>query len=132
MRTCPLLFAAVIAAGSLCQAQSGIAEVNNTRLVPAARRLWPAVVLLHGGNLDSRMWDDQFLPLSHSFTVIRHDIRPYRRSAVTKKGFSSVEDLRALLDHLGITRASLVGLSLGGGSQSISRSRIRNASTSSS
>ena len=54
------------------------------------------------------------LPLSQSFTIVRHDIRPSGRSAPSEKGFSSVEDLRALLDHLGIARASLVGLSLGG------------------
>lgn len=47
------------------------------------------------------MWDDPYVPL-------------YGRSAPTEKGFSSVEDLRAVLDHLRIRRASLLGLSLGG------------------
>ena len=112
MRTTILLLTALL--GSLGQAQSGIAEVNNTRLYFERAGSGPAVVLLHGGNLDSRMWDDQVAPLSQSFTVVRHDIRPYGRSAPSEKGFSSVEDLRALLDHLGIARASLVGLSLGG------------------
>ena len=113
MRTTILLFmAAMVSAFSA--PQSGIAEVNNTRLYYERAGSGPAVVLLHGGNLDSRMWDDQFVPLSRMFTVIRHDIRPYGRSAATEKGFSSVEDLRALLDHLQIKRASLVGLSLGG------------------
>ena len=46
--------------------------------------------------------------------MVRYNIRPYGRSATTEEGFSSVEDLRALLDHLRISRASLVGLSLGG------------------
>jgi 3-oxoadipate enol-lactonase len=112
MRATLLLLTLLI--GSLGQAQSGIAEVNNTRLYFERAGAGPVVVLLHGGNLDSRMWDDQFVPLSRSFTVVRHDIRPYGRSAPSEKGFSSVEDLRALLDHLQITRASLVGLSLGG------------------
>ena len=100
--------------GTLDQTRSGTAEVNDTRLYYERAGSGPAVVLLHGGNLDSRMWDDQFVPLSQSFTVVRYDIRPYGRSAPSEKGFSSVEDLRALLDHLGIPRASLVGLSLGG------------------
>jgi pimeloyl-ACP methyl ester carboxylesterase len=104
----------MVLSGSLGQTQSGIAEVNNTRLYFERTGSGPAVVLLHGGNLDSRMWDDQVSPLSQSFTVVRHDIRPYGRSAPSEKGFSSVEDLRGLLDHLGIKRASLVGLSLGG------------------
>ena len=100
--------------GWLSQSQSGIADVNNTRLYFERAGSGPPVVLLHGGNLDSRMWDGQFVPLSQRFTVIRHDIRPYGRSALSEKGFSSVDDLRGLLDHLGIARASLVGLSLGG------------------
>ena len=111
MRTTTLL---LLAAASFSAAQAGIAEVNNTRLYYERAGSGPAVVLLHGGNLDSRMWHDQYVPLSQMFTVIRYDIRPYGRSANTEKGFSSVEDLRGLLDHLRIRHASLVGLSLGG------------------
>ena len=102
MRTM-LLVTTLAAAGSLGQTPSGIAAVNNTRLYFERAGSGPAVVLLHGGNLDSRVWDDQFLPLSQLFTVVRHDIRPYGRSAASEKEFSSVEDLRALLDHLKIT-----------------------------
>jgi 3-oxoadipate enol-lactonase len=93
---------------------SGIAEVNGTRLYYERTGSGPVVVLLHGGNLDRRMWDEQIPVLSKSFTVIRYDIRPYGRSAGTEKGFSSVDDLRALLDYLHVKNASLVGLSLGG------------------
>jgi 3-oxoadipate enol-lactonase len=114
MRPAIVLLTALAAFGAARQERSGIAEVNGTRLYFERAGSGPAVVLLHGGNLDARMWDDQFVPLSQSFTVVRHDIRPYGRSATSEKGFSNVDDLRALLDHLGITRASLVGLSLGG------------------
>jgi pimeloyl-ACP methyl ester carboxylesterase len=94
--------------------RNGIAEVNGTRLYYETTGSGRHVVLLHGGNLDSRMWDDQMPFLAKSFTVTRYDIRPYGRSALTEKGFSSVDDLAALMDVLGIKRASLVGLSLGG------------------
>ena len=92
MRTTILLLTALL--GSLGQAQSGIAEVNNTRLYFERAGSGPAVVLLHGGNLDSRMWDDQVAPLSQSFTVVRHDIRPIRpvravREGVLQRGGSS-------------------------------------------
>jgi pimeloyl-ACP methyl ester carboxylesterase len=96
------------------RASSGIAEVGGTRLYYEQAGSGPHVVLLHGGNLDSRMWDDQVPYLAKSFTVTRYDIRPYGRSATTEKGFSSVDDLTALMDSLGIQQASLVGLSLGG------------------
>ena len=93
---------------------SGIAEVNGTRLYYERAGTGPAVILLHGGNLDARMWDDQMPTLVKAFSVIRYDIRPYGRSAATEKGFSSVEDLRTLMEYLNIKTASLVGLSLGG------------------
>ncbi len=93
---------------------SGVAAVNRTSLYYERAGTGPTVVLLHGGNLDARMWDDQVPALEKSFTVIRYDIRPYGRSAATEKGFSSVDDLIALVDYLGVRSTSLVGLSLGG------------------
>jgi pimeloyl-ACP methyl ester carboxylesterase len=95
-------------------AASGTAAVNGTRLYYERTGSGPHVVLLHGGNLDLRMWEEQSAFLAKSFTVTRYDIRPYGGSAVTEKGFSSVDDLAALMDYLGVQRASLVGLSLGG------------------
>lgn len=109
-----LLFVLSSHASAQAPPPSGIAEVNGTRLYYERGGQGPAVILLHGGNLDARMWDDQMPVLVKSFTVIRYDIRPYGRSAGTEKGFSSVEDLRALMDHLNVKTASLVGLSLGG------------------
>ena len=109
-----ILFVLASHVGGQAPPASGIAEVNGTRLYYERAGGGPAVVLLHGGNLDSRMWDDQMPVLVKSFGVIRYDIRPYGRSAETEKGFSSVEDLRALMDYLNVKSASLVGLSLGG------------------
>ena len=109
-----IVFVLASQAGGQAPPPSGVADVNGTRLYYERAGSGPAVILLHGGNLDSRMWDDQMPVLVKSFSVIRYDIRPYGRSAETEKGFSSVEDLRALMDHLNVKTASLVGLSLGG------------------
>src|SRR5687767_15644013 len=97
--TCVALGAAAAAQPA---SRTGIAEVNGTRLYYETTGSGPHVVLLHGGNLDSRMWDDQVPFLEKSFTVTRYDIRPYGRSAVTEKGFSSVDDLAALMQFLAI------------------------------
>jgi pimeloyl-ACP methyl ester carboxylesterase len=95
---------------------TGAIEVaNGTRLYYEEAGVGPAVVLIHGFTLDTRMWDDQFLPLAQGFRVIRYDLRGFGRSALPDGPYSHVQDLRALLDHLGIARASLVGLSKGGG-----------------
>lgn len=72
------------------------------------------VVLIHGGGLDSRMWDREFEDLAREFRVIRYDVRGFGRSSPGAEPFSHVEDLRRVLDAAGAGSVSLVGLSLGG------------------
>jgi len=93
---------------------SGFAEVNGTRLWYESVGRGPAVVLIHGGLVDSRLWDDQMRPLGRSFRVVRYDLRGFGKSDPPSGRFSPIEDLRALLDFLSIDRATVVGLSLGG------------------
>jgi pimeloyl-ACP methyl ester carboxylesterase len=93
---------------------SGFAEVNGTRLYYETAGRGPAVVLIHGGLNDSRLWDEQMKPLSKRFRVVRYDLRGFGRSNAEPVEFWPTEDLRALLDFLKIERATLVGLSLGG------------------
>jgi 3-oxoadipate enol-lactonase len=75
-----------------------------------------AVVLVHGFTLDARMWDDQVAALRDMAVVVRYDARGFGRSSAPAAGvaYSHSADLLALLDHLGVARALLVGLSMGG------------------
>jgi pimeloyl-ACP methyl ester carboxylesterase len=114
---CALLFCAgaVVAGGAQSgKSVSGFAEVNGTRLYYETAGRGPAVVLLHGGLNDSRLWDEQMKSLSKHFRVVRYDLRGFGRSNAEPVEFWPTEDLRALLDFLKIERATLVGLSLGG------------------
>jgi len=65
-----LLAAALLGAGlarsSGPEAQSGMAEVREPRLYYEMAGKGEAVVLIHGGGLDCRMWDGQFAALSRS------------------------------------------------------------------
>ena len=90
------------------------AEVNGTRLSYEIAGQGPAVILIHGGLVDSRLWDDQMNDFSKQCRVVRYDLRGFGKSADATEPFSHIEDLRALLDFLKIERATLVGLSLGG------------------
>lgn len=72
------------------------------------------LVLVHGGSMDHRMWDDQFEFFARRFRVIRYDVRGYGLSRSLYGPHRDYEDLGLLLDHLGIERAHLMGLSLGG------------------
>ncbi len=90
------------------------AEVNGARLYYDEEGAGAAVVLIHAGLMDSRMWDRQVPALAERYRVIRYDARGHGRSAPPAAPHSQAEDLRALLDELGIERAALVGLSMGG------------------
>jgi 3-oxoadipate enol-lactonase len=73
--------------------------------------------MVHGFALDHRMWDDVTLGLARDYTVISYDCRGFGASAEfdTATGYTHTDDLLALLAHLGMQRAALVGLSFGGG-----------------
>ena len=72
------------------------------------------VLLIHGGLVDSRMWDDQVATLSAGHCTIRYDQRGFGRSSAAKAAYSPVEDVKALLDKLGVRKAVVIGLSFGG------------------
>ena len=73
------------------------------------------VVLLHGGFLDHRMWDDQIPALAQRHRVIAPDARGHGRSANAAQPFRAVDDLAALLRSLDTGPAVLVGVSMGAG-----------------
>jgi pimeloyl-ACP methyl ester carboxylesterase len=72
------------------------------------------VVLLHEGITDRRIWDDVVPLLTDAYDVIAYDQRGYGRSTPWSGPYSPVEDLRSLLDALGLDRVALVGASRGG------------------
>lgn len=91
--------------------------------VPSEGQLWaddtggdgPALVLLHPGWGDSSIWLPVLERLPAGHRVIRYDTRGYGQSPAPVAPFSQVDDLVAVLDHLGVSRAVLVGHSGGGG-----------------
>jgi 3-oxoadipate enol-lactonase len=97
----------------------GLVEVNGGRVwcEAAGDEGGPAVVMLHGHFVDSGQWDDQLPAFTAAgYRVVRYDARGFGRSDTPPAGtpFSFSDDLRALLDGLGIERAALVGCSGGG------------------
>lgn len=99
------------------QKEAGFAEVNGTRLYYEVAGSGDPLVLIHGMTLDTRMWDDQFEPLAHQYRVVRYDARGFGKSALPAAGkpYAHTDDLKALLRHLDIARAFILGLSMGGG-----------------
>jgi pimeloyl-ACP methyl ester carboxylesterase len=60
------------------------------------------------------MWDAEFKGLQSRYRVIRYDARGYGRSGPADTTFRAHDDLLALMDALQLSRATFVGLSLGG------------------
>ena len=52
------------------------------------------VLLIHGGLVDSRMWDDQVASFSATHCTIRYDQRGFGRSTAAKAAYAPVEDVR--------------------------------------
>lgn len=92
-----------------------LVETNGGQLyIETAGSGYP-LVLVHGFSLNTRMWDDQFTDLAQDYYVIRYDMRGFGQSSIpTQARYSHVEDLHAVLAHLDVAEAYLVGHSMGG------------------
>jgi 3-oxoadipate enol-lactonase len=74
-----------------------------------------AIVLVHAGIADRRMWDPQWAAFATVGRVVRYDARGFGESLPPTGPWSHHADLLELLDELGIARASLIGVSMGAG-----------------
>jgi 3-oxoadipate enol-lactonase len=74
----------------------------------------PPLVPIHAGICDSRMWDPQWRTFAAGHRVLRYDMRGFGRSPLPPEPYAHGDDLIALLERLGIERAAVVGVSLGG------------------
>ena len=92
----------------------GFADIGGNTLWYESAGAGPAVVLVHSDIADRRMWYDQIEPFLAHGRVVRYDRRGYGLSPLPPGPYSEAGDLDALLDVLGIERAALVGLSMGG------------------
>ncbi|HZP19860.1 MAG TPA: alpha/beta fold hydrolase [Bauldia sp.] len=93
--------------------RDGYAEVEGGRLWHRVDGSGPRVLFIPGYTLDLTMWDLQVEALRDRFTCIRFDPRGAGRSPPPTGPYTYIADVEALLSHLGIERAHLVGFSLG-------------------
>lgn len=73
----------------------------------------PPVVLLHDGTLDRRVWEQQ-LHRFEGYRVLNLDARGHGESFTPMTPYQRADDVVALLDHLGLEEAVLVGQAMGG------------------
>ncbi|WP_350348596.1 alpha/beta fold hydrolase [Agromyces sp. G08B096] len=76
----------------------------------------PALLCIPAGVATMRMWDEHLAELARTHYVITYDPRGF--GATTHDAavpFANHDDALAVLDHLGVARATLIGASRGGG-----------------
>lgn len=78
-----------------------------------------AILLSHGYSATSRMWEAQVAALKNSYRVITWDMRGHGQSdspddPAAYSEAATVDDMAAILKHLGVQSAVIGGLSLGG------------------
>lgn len=74
----------------------------------------PALLLIHAGIANLRMWDPQITALAKHHFVVRFDTRGFGQTVTTNVDFSHRADALAVLDHVGVGTVTLIGCSRGG------------------
>ena len=73
------------------------------------------VLFVHAGIADRRMWRHQLSEVPTGFRYVSLDLRGHGATALTDARFSNHEDVIAVMDHLDIDAAVVVGCSMGAG-----------------
>ena len=96
---------------------SRIAKVDGLVVESTGPESGLPVLFGHSLLFHRRMYDAQVAELSRDFRCITLDFRGHGESAMPPRGFhmtDQAEDYRKVMDHFGIARAAVVGLSMGG------------------
>ncbi|MCB9147832.1 MAG: alpha/beta fold hydrolase [Caldilineaceae bacterium] len=97
--------------------ESDTAELNGIQLYYEVHGEGEPLILLHGGLGNSDYWAEQIPVFAQHYQVITMDSRGHGRSTFdeTPIGYDlMMSDVLALMDHLGIEKANLLGWSDGG------------------
>lgn len=97
----------------MTRSESGFIEVPGGRLYYEAEGDGSPVTLIHAGVAHLRMWDAQVEAWRDRHRVIRYDTRGFGRTVAEDVPYSNRDDLRAVLDALGVEKTHLLGLSRG-------------------
>lgn len=96
---------------------NGLAPVNGIQMYYEIHGDGPPLILLHGGLGNADCWEKQIPALSGRYKVIAVDSRGHGRSTFSERQISydlMASDLIALMDHLNIRKAHVLGWSDGG------------------
>ncbi len=93
---------------------NGTVAHNNGRIYYEVVGSGDPIVFIHGFTLDRTMWQPQIEFFSKDYQAITYDARGFGKSSLPVASYDHAADLQALLKHLEIEDAHIVGLSMGG------------------
>ena len=99
----------------MTNAESSYIPVSGGKLYYEVAGQGEPLVFVHGFTLDTRMWDDQWDVFASRYRVVRYDVRGFGRSDLPSAAYANYIDLDTVVQHLGLERPHVVGLSMGGG-----------------
>lgn len=94
-----------------------LARINDIQMAYTDSGIGRPVVLIHGYPFNRSLWNEQLAVLSTSYRVIAPDLRGFGESDASDGPATMnrmAQDVALLMEHLGITRATIGGLSMGG------------------
>ena len=98
------------------EATGDYAEIAGARLFYVDAGFGTPVVMIHAGVADSRQWAREADVFARRYRVVRYDMRGFGKSEPVDGEYRNLDDLVALLDHLGVREpAILMACSMGGG-----------------
>jgi len=101
--------------GTMLDSPSGYAPSGDALIAYWSAGQGRPVLFIHAGIADSRMWRHQLDDVPPGFRYVSLDLRGHGATALTEARFSNHEDVLAVIDHLDIDAAVVVGCSMGGG-----------------
>ena len=94
-----------------------LARIDDIQMAYSDSGIGRPIVLIHGYPFNRSLWNEQVAALSSSYRVIAPDLRGFGESDASDAPATMnrmAQDVALLLDHLGITRAMIGALSMGG------------------
>ena len=113
MRSVVVTILAALAVAASGQAQARSVNVGDAVINYEITGTGDVLVLIHGWAQDLKIWEGQVREFSSRYRVLRFDRRGFGRSTGNADETADPDDLRILLDSLGIRRAHVLGLSAG-------------------
>jgi pimeloyl-ACP methyl ester carboxylesterase len=95
--------------------KTGFATSDGAQIYYETEGSGPPLMFIHAGVADFRMWREQLATFSETHTAVAFDQRGFGKTPWVAAPYADRFDVIAVMDHLDIESAVLVGCSMGGG-----------------